>query len=210
MTERVAVASRSSEPHGPALRQAVIPRSVGAGVERMLDLQQGAGNIAARLMVPQLGRTSARPLRSPSRDETRAGFTALRRAVVARRTLAREGAPDPGPPQTPDVTGLSCGIKDGKLTCTVSTPKGDVDVDTSTFTPSERKAAVDPRRPKNCSLTRWNWYWQSCCAPGTHFDDGSNSCRPDARPKEEPFVIPPAPPEEKGDFPLPDESQAYA
>lgn len=148
-----------------------------------------------------------------------AGLVALQRAVATRRTLARDQ--DPGPPQLPDMMGLSCGFKGGKPTCSVDLGKGDtLDVDPSSFSPEERHAAFDAKRPKSCPPARWNWIWESCCAPGKRFDFGRKGCvaeppkqeQPPAPPQPPllPLELPPAPPEEKGDFPLPAPDPAYA
>jgi hypothetical protein len=95
------------------------------------------------------------------------------------------------------MQGVSCGIKDGKPFCSVHTGKGEpLEVDPSALSPEDRKSALDPKRPKSCPPERWNSFWEFC--------------RPPATTKEHPFVLPPAPAEEKGDFPLPDADQAYA
>jgi hypothetical protein len=188
MIERVAVAS-SPAPDTPALRRsAATPHLSNAGLQRL-----------AR------GTPPARPRRVPGVDaDTAPAAAALQRAVAARRVLARDPDQDPGPPELPDPKGLTCGIKDGKPFCTVATGKGDpLELDPSALSPD----APDPKRPKNCPPERWNWFWESCCAPGKHFDPATKSCRENA--KEQPFDIPPAPPQDWGDFPLPDDGQAY-
>jgi hypothetical protein len=129
----------------------------------------------------------------------RSGLAALQRAV-SERMVARDQ--DPGPPDMPDVWGLQCGVKDGKPTCTMNTPKGDVDVDPDTFSPDDKKAAFDPRRPKDCKPERWNWYWQLCCPPGKRFNAQKKQCV--VVPKEKEFDIGPLLEDlPKGDFNVP-------
>jgi hypothetical protein len=165
--------------------------------------QPSVATTAARGLPPAFPR-----LRANEADPAlRTGFAAVQRAVTARRMVSRDQ--DPGPPDMPDVWGLQCGIKDGKPTCTMNTPKGDVDVDPDTLSPDDKKAAFDPRRPKDCQPERWNWFWQSCCATGKRFDAKKKSCVPVPREKEFDFGPPPPAPE-KGDFPLPDPNQAVA
>jgi hypothetical protein len=188
MVERVAFVS-SSVPDTPALRRsAAVPHLSNAGLQRLLR-----------------GTSPPRRPRTPGVD-ARPGpaVAALQRAVAARRALARDPDQDPGPPELPDPQGFTCGIKDGKPYCTVSTGKGDaLELDSSALTPD----APDPKRPKSCPPERWNWMWETCCPPGKHFDASTKSCREDL--KEQPFDIPPAPAQDWGDFPLPDDGQAY-
>jgi hypothetical protein len=229
MTERVSLAG-PSESAAPAPRQPGAQPVASAVARRLLNLQWTSSNAAAQRMAPEIARRLSPAVRTPHRcaggctcggscsqledetDETlRAGVAVLQRAVAARRTIARDADQDPGPPELPDVKGFTCGIKDGKPFCTVSVGKGDaLEIDPDSLSPDDRKAAFDPKRPKNCPPERWNWFWQSCCASGKHFDPAGKVCRPDATKKEQPFDIPPAPPVEKGDFPLPSDGQVYA
>lgn len=136
----------------------------------------------------------------------------LRRAVLARTPLARAilaRDQDPGPPQMPDFKGLTCGIKDGKPSCSIYTGAGDsLDVDPDSLTPQQRQAAFDPKRPKSCPPDRWNWFWQSCCADGKRFDPGTHNCVPVPVVEDPIYQLPPPDPEEMGDFPMPDEVYA--
>jgi hypothetical protein len=146
-------------------------------------------------------------------ERVRSGTAALQRAVATRRMVAREGDP-PGPPDMPDVYGLVCGRKEGKWSCTLQTPKGEVELDPDTFSAQDRQAALDPKRPKNCPPERWNWFWATCCQPGKHFSLDKRACVFNAQeqpmgPPAPPPPEPPAPPE-KGDYPLPADDPVYA
>jgi hypothetical protein len=202
MTERVPLA-------GPSQSAAPAPRQPAAQAVAtpLLSLQWAGRNAGTSRVAPAIARRL-----SPAEDETlRTGVAVLQRAVAARRTLARDADQDPGPPELPDVKGFTCGIKDGKPFCTVSVGKGDaLELDPDSLSPDDRKAAFDPKRPKNCPPERWNSFWQTCCAPGKHFEPAGRACRPDATKKEQPFDLPPASTLEKGDFELPRDGQVYA
>jgi hypothetical protein len=200
MLERVpAPASPAAEP--PARP----PAATGPVAFRPVSVQRIAAELAHR--------------HAGADERVRTGAAALQRAVATRRMIAREDEP-PGPPDMPDVYGLVCGRKDGKWSCTLQTPKGEVEVDPDTFSPQDRQAAIDPKRPKNCPPERWNWFWANCCAPGKHFNLDKRACVPNAQeqpmgppapPPEPPMERPPpAPPPEKGDFPLPAGDPVYA
>lgn len=126
--------------------------------------------------------------------------------LATRRVLARQDQ-DPGPPEMPDMTGLTCGFKEGKPFCQIYAKGETLDVDPGSLSPDVRKAAFDPKRPNNCPPERWNWFWQSCCAPGKHFRADQRQC---VGINEAPSELPPPPPAEKGDFPLPQDDQFYA
>jgi hypothetical protein len=181
--------------------------------------RQSAGNAAVQRMAPTLRHLVSptpralhrRPVRNED-DRLRAGSAALQRAVADRRMIARDQ--DPGPPQSPDWWGIVCGVKEGKPYCTVNTPKGELEVELEKLTPEQRAIVKDPARG-NCPPQRWNWFWKTCCKPGEHFEIAQRHCAPDKKERpapvqEEPWDIPPAPEQHPGDYPLPDEGQAYA
>ena len=140
----------------------------------------------------------------------RLAAAALQRAVADRRMIARDQ--DPGPPEAPEMKGGSCGFKsDGTWSCTGETGKGPLELDPESL-PSTAPPTLPGRPPMSCPTERWNWFSNKCCPEGQFFDQAQRSC---ASPSKEqpikPFELPPAPkPPQKGDFPLPDESQAYA
>jgi hypothetical protein len=199
-----------------------VARSSGGVAEQLLGPNWSASNAAVQRFASALGERlpSGPPVVQPrpARHEAdlRMGAVALQRAVAERRMIARDQ--EPGAPGAPDWWGLVCGLKDGKWSCTGKTPKGDVDVDLDTLTPEQRRVVTDPDR-KNCPPQRWNWFWKNCCKPDEVFDLSQRHCvpvkkeRPAPTPPpvpDEPWDIPAAPPKQPGDYPLPDEGQAYA
>ncbi len=135
----------------------------------------------------------------------------LQRAVLARAAtspvLARDQ--DPGPPQAPDYQGFSWGWRGShpfdKPFWNIYPGKeggegAEVDPDSDAWKPKPK-----PPPGKGCPPERWNSFWEYCCVPGKVFD-GNQSCVS----TDEPFEAPPAPEEDWGDFPLPDEYDAYA
>lgn len=217
---------------GPSRTRSHTRQDGGGAAQRLLGPHSSAGNAAIQRMAPALGLRLAAAPRALQRcgaggctcggscggheeefeEELRVGCAALQRAVADRRMIARDQ--DPGPPEAPDWWGIVCGTKDGKPYCTFRTPKGEVEVDLATLTPEQRAVVMDPER-KNCPPQRWNWFWKNCCKPDEYFDLSQRHCAPVKREKpapvqEEPWVIPPAPEKHPGDYPLPDEGQAYA
>lgn len=194
---------------------------------------QSAGTAAVQRMAPTLQHLLSPTPRAlhhrPARDEDdrlRAGSAALQRAVADRRMIARDQ--DPGPPEASEMKGVTCGTKsDGTPYCTVETGKGPLEVDPKSV-PSPTSSPPKGRPPASCPTERWNWFSNKCCPEGQFFDQAKRSCAspskeqpikpfelPSSPPlppsSPEPFVVPPAPdPPQKGDFPLPDESRAYA
>lgn len=173
----------------------------------VLHLQRMAGNRAVNTLL---------------RQHTPADLASL--AVVQRAVVQREDPPDPpdpfkDPTQRPDpITGpggpgdtndkgFTCGIKNGKFTCGVDIGKGDpLDLpgDWSKFGPSKPDAG-GIQGPGNCPPGMFNKMTMSCCKPGTHADDSGWNCVQDAGPTQDQLpALPPAPPSQPGDFPVPD------
>jgi hypothetical protein len=210
-----------TRPEAQTERQPAV-RPGGGVAERLLGPNWSASNAAVQRVATALGERlpSGPPVLQPTgarhEHELRTGSLALQRAVAERRMIARDQ--NPGAPEAPEWWGLVCGKKDGKWSCTGKTPNGDVEIDASTLPEDQRRVVMDPDR-KNCPPQRWNWFWKNCCKPDEVFDLSQRHCRPVKKEKpapppppvpDEPWDIPPAPERHPGDYPLPDEGQAYA
>jgi hypothetical protein len=116
------------------------------------------------------------------------------------------------PPEAPEMKGGSCGFKsDGTWSCTGETGKGPLELDPESLpSMAPRHCRGDRRRRVRSSAGTGSR--TSAARRASSFDQAQRSC---ASPSKEqpikPFELPSSPPlPQKGDFPLPDESQAYA
>ncbi|MCA1598939.1 MAG: hypothetical protein LC769_07945, partial [Chloroflexi bacterium] len=106
----------------------------------------------------------------------------------------------PGGPGDTNDRGFTCGIENGKFTCHVDVGKGDPLQLPGDWSSSPRN---DPKikGPSDCPPGQYNKLMMKCCAVGAHADASGMKCVTDQQQEQDPFTVPPAPPEQKGDFP---------
>jgi len=110
----------------------------------------------------------------------------------------------PGGPGDTNDQGFTCGIENGKFTCHVDIGKGDP-LQLPGQLPGNWSSSPknDPtiKGPTDCPPGQYNKLMMKCCAVGTHTDASGMNCVPDQQQEQVPFTVPPAPAEQKGDFP---------